>query len=288
MAALEPFDLEWMGGVAERAFRRVRPGAEAMPWGTLDVRGYPQLLVDRARVAWTEAAFNEYCTAAAFSELLSALLCAKAPVDLVGMASSYVADELFHVELTSRVAMELGGGAPYQVDFRRLTLPIDPDLSPIERANELVVRTCCVGEAFSVPMLATAMQSAAHPLTRAVLEQIVKDEAPHGRFGFLYLEWVQGQLHAAERERLARTALDMLRAFGPYWTRLRSRVADGRTSEGFEVEQVRALGFALSEDYAARARRAVREEIAEPLARFGVVLPEEELAELLRAGELGV
>lgn len=287
MAELEPFDLEWMGGVAERAFRKVRPDVESMPWGTLDVRGYPALLVDRARVAWTEAAYNEYCTAAAFCELLSALLSVRAPIDLVGMGSDFVADEVLHVELTSRVAMELGGGAPYRVDFQRLTLPMDPGLSPLQRANELVVRTCCVGEAFSVPMLATAMQSAAHPLTRAVLERIVKDEAPHGRFGFLYLEWAEDQLDAAERERLGRVALEMLRLFGPYWTRLRSRVEDGRTSEGFAVEQVRSLGFALSEDYARRARRTVREEIVAPLARFGIVLPPDELEQLLADGELG-
>src|SRR5690606_8411234 len=109
-----------------------------------------------------------------------------------------------------------------------------------ERASELVVRTCCVGEAFSVPMLATAMQSAAHPLTRAVLERIVKDEAPHGRFGFLYLEWLADELDGAERDRLAGVALAMLRAFGPYWTRLTSRVHEGKTSEGFEVAHVRS------------------------------------------------
>jgi hypothetical protein len=288
VSELEPFDLEWMGGVAERAFRKVRPDVDEMPWGTLDVAGYPPLLVDRARVAWTEAAYNEYCTAAAFSELLGALLSAKAPIDLIGMASDFVADELLHVELTSRVAMELGGGAPYRIDFRKLTLPIDPSLEPLQRANELVVRTCCVGEAFSVPMLATAMQSASHPLTRAVLERIVKDEAPHGRFGFLYLEWAADQLDRAERERLAGVALRMLRLFGPFWTRIKSRVADGKTTEGFDVAHVRSLGFALSEDYAKRARRTVREEVVEPLAAFGIVMPEEEVGALLRAGELGL
>src|SRR5690606_1682875 len=105
----ERFDLEWLGGVSERHFRKVRPGVDELPWGTLDAARYPAELVDRARVSWTEAAFNEYCTAAAFGEMLSALLSAKAPVDLIGMASDFVADEILHVELTSRIAMELGG-----------------------------------------------------------------------------------------------------------------------------------------------------------------------------------
>ena len=269
----EPFDLEWMGGVAERSFRRVRPGVEEMPWGTLDTSSMPPLLIDRARVAWTEAAYNEYCTAAAFAELLGALLAAKAPLDLIGMASDFVADEILHVELTSRVAMELGGGAPYEVDFTHLTLEETAGLDPLARANELVVRTCCVGEAFSVPMLATAMKSADHPLTRAVLERIVQDEAPHGRFGWLYLEWADDMMDAAERARLAVVAADTLRLFAPFWTRLSSTVKEGVTSEGFRVADVRALGFALSEEYVERARRAVRDEVLAPLARFGITVP---------------
>src|SRR5688572_10240564 len=113
----EPFDLEWLGGVAERHFRIVRPGVEEMPWGTFDLSRYPPQLLDRARISWTEAAYNEYCTASAFAEMLGALLAARAPVDLIGMASDFMADEILHVELTSRLAMELGGGAPYVIDF---------------------------------------------------------------------------------------------------------------------------------------------------------------------------
>ena len=156
------FELEWMGGPAERHFRKIRPDVESMPWGTLDVRELPPLLVERARVSWTEACYNEYCTAAAFADLLGALLSARAPIDIIGMASDFVADEVLHVELTSRIAMELGGGAhltsvdsrPPHVRRRR------PGLDPIQRANELVVKTCCVGEAFSVPMLAGCLRSA--------------------------------------------------------------------------------------------------------------------------------
>lgn len=282
----EPFDLEWMGGVPERAFRKLRGGVDELPWGTLDVSDMPPLLVDRARVAWTEAAFNEYCTAAAFGELLGALLAAKAPVDLIGTCSDFVADEILHVELTSRVAMELGGGAPYEVDFSRLTLEETPDLDPMQRANELVVRTCCVGEAFSIPMLATAMRSASHPLTRSVLTRIVKDEAPHGRFGSLYLEWAQDLLDEDERERLAQVAFDTLKLFAPFWSKMTSRVVDGVTSEGFRVEHVRSVGFATSEEYVARARQAVREEIAAPLARYGIRLDPAALEALLSDGAL--
>lgn len=278
----EPFDLEWLGGVTERHFRKVRPGIDEMPWGTLDPRRYPAALVDRARISWTEAAYNEYCTAAAFAALLEALLQAKAPIDLVGMASDFVADEVLHVELTSRIAMELGGGAPYAIDFERLRRVPPEGLSAFQRASELVVHVCCVGEAFSLPMLASAYASATHPLTRAVLQRIVADEAPHGRLGWAYLEWAADRLDAVERARLAEVALETIAELAPLWQRLQSRVVDGVTTEGYLVEHVRELGWTESSAYGARARKAIQEEVAVPLARFGIELPSARLDALLR------
>jgi len=277
----EPFDLEWMGGVAEKHFRKVRPGVDELPWGTLDVARYPIELVDRARVSWTEAAYNEYCTAVAFTEMFGALLAAKAPIDLIGMASDFLADEMLHVELTSRIAMELGGGAPYEVDFDGLAIKPSPALSPLQRANELVVHVCCVGEAFSLPMLASAYSSALHPLTKQVLHRIVQDEAQHGRFGFLYLDWASDQLDAAERTRLGHIAVDTIAVFAPLWQRLTSRVHDGVTTEGYLLEHVRELGWTESSLYATRARRAIEEEVVAPLASYGIELPAARLAPLL-------
>lgn len=269
---VERFDLEWMGGVAERHFRKVRPGVDEMPWGTLDPSRYPAKLVERARESWTGAAFQEYCTAAAFAELLSALLAARAPIDLVGMASDFVADELLHVELTSRIAMELGGGVPMETDFDALGIMPDRALSPVQRANEIVVRACCVGEAFSLPMLALTHASASHPLTKAVLHRIVQDEAPHGRFGWLYLDWASDSLDDAERVRLAGIAKEALDALAPLWQRLASRAEGGVTTEGYAVSDVNDLGWAEASAYAARARESVQREIVAPLARHGIVV----------------
>lgn len=277
----EPFDLEWLGGVAEHHFRKVRPGVDEMPWGTLDPSRYPPELVDRARISWTEAAYNEYCTASAFADLLGAMLAAKAPLDLVGMASDFVADEVLHVELTSRIAMELGGGAPYVVDFENLHRRPAPHLTPLQRASELVVHVCCVGEAFSLPMLASAFGSATHPLTRAVLQRIVHDEAPHGRLGGLYLDWASDRLDDAERARLAGVAIDTVAVLAPLWQRLQSRVEDGVTSEGYRLEHVRELGWTESSLYKERAKRAIEDDVLAPLARFGIRPDRAKIAALL-------
>jgi len=271
------FELEWLGGAAERRFRKRRPGVDDLPWDALDPRDHPPHLVERARAAWTESTFNEYCTAAAFAELLSAMLAAGAPIDLVGMAGDFVADEMAHVELNARMAMTLGGAAPALVDFDRLTARIDPALSPFARASELVIRTCCVGESLSVPLLSGTMRAANHPLTRAVLERIVCDEAPHARLGWLWLEWASERLDDHERTRLADVALDALRGFTSCWSHSASPPIDAET-----LAHVNALGWMEAGAYTTAAKRAVREEIASPLARFGVVVDARALDDLLR------
>ena len=276
-----PFEPEWFGERPEHYFRKLRPGIEAFPWGTLDPNDFEPRLLKRAQLSWTEAAFNEYCTAIAFTQLVQALLEVNAPVDLIGMASDFLADEMLHVEMTARLANELGGAANYQVDFTQLRLPIDDQLSPLQKANELVVRLCCVGEAFSLPMLAGCMKSSTHPLIKRVFEQIVKDEALHGRLGFLYLEWVDEFLDDKERARLGYCAGDTLLQLSQLWRNLKSRVVGDRTSEGYKVEDIHKLGWMVSSDYRQVAENSVRKEVVKPLSEFAIHIPSEMLEQIL-------
>src|ERR1700733_2601836 len=116
-----PFELEWMGGAAEHHFRKARPAVEALPWGTLDLSKYAPAAIERARMNWTEVAINEYRAVASFTDVLRALVDVKAPLDLLGMTSDFLADECSHVELASRLAMELGGAVERMVDFEAFT-----------------------------------------------------------------------------------------------------------------------------------------------------------------------
>src|SRR5690349_6029231 len=87
-----------------------------MPWGTLDLTRFsPQELLP-ARAAWTAAAFQEHRTGIACAVTLRALLEARAPLDLIALAARFPLDELAHVELCARMAMELGGGTEILYD----------------------------------------------------------------------------------------------------------------------------------------------------------------------------
>ncbi len=120
------FELPWMGGAATHFYRRARPAADALPWGTLDPSRYAPDLLEFVRRAWTEVSLNEYRAVASFAELVRCMAEAMAPLDLLGMASDFIADQVLHCELAARVAMDLGGAAPLHVDTKRFAIKADP------------------------------------------------------------------------------------------------------------------------------------------------------------------
>ncbi|HEX7668312.1 MAG TPA: ferritin-like domain-containing protein, partial [Polyangiaceae bacterium] len=184
----ELFTLEWLGGVAEHHFRKARP-EDDLPWGSLDASHYSASLLAAAREVWTGVAMSEYAAICAFSEVVGALAAARAPLDLIGMTSDFLADEVHHVELASRLLMRLGGAAPKPFDAARLTPTTAPGLTPLQRASELVVRVGCIAETFASETAVPMMRETTHPLVRAVYQTILRDEARHCRFGSLYFEW---------------------------------------------------------------------------------------------------
>ncbi len=268
------FELEWLGGATEHFFRRARPDAERVPWGTLDPSRYAPDLLAAVRTSWTEVSMNEYRAVASFAEVVRVLAEAMAPLDMIGMASDFLADEVLHTELAARVAMELGGAAPMQVDMDRFALRADPRLSPARRANEVMLRVCCVGEAFAFGVGTPSLKLPTHPLIRAVNEIIMADEARHKRLGELWLDWAGPEWDDAERERLSRVLERALEGFRTFWSGTPGEVKDGVTPRGFRVEHLHELGW-LESARATPLAREVAEGLLVPLEKHGVRVSEE-------------
>ncbi len=269
-----------MGGVAEHHFRRARPGVEEMPWGTLDPSKYSPEAVEFARGAWTEVAINEYRAVASFTEVLRALVDVKAPLDLLGMTSDFLADECSHVELASRMAMELGGGALRMVDLDRFASR-PRGLTASQRANELVLRVGCIAEAFSGGTATESYEATTHALPRAVYEQILRDEARHRRLGALYFEWALTGIDEAELRRLSQVLLASLQTLSPFW---KSRTARDsvfkRNGVTVPVDDLHALGWLGPVRFAPLAREVVVRDILDPLETIGIALSRDERVEL--------
>jgi len=252
------FEIEWCGGAAEKHYRKLRPFGAELPWGTLDLAKYAPEVVERARVAWTSVAISEYRAAVALADVQSAMLVANAPLDLVGMAGDFVADETLHVELAARLAMELGGGAPIAVDRESMKNARREGQTARQHCNELVMRVGCVAETLSGAVAVETLGVVEHPLVRAIVERIARDESRHTRLGFLYLEWAARAMDDAERERLGRVAADAIRRVSPVWRRASSGAPE--------------LGWLQSEAFRERALRTIREDIVAPLESLGIVV----------------
>jgi hypothetical protein len=259
------FELEMFGAGMERRYRTMRPEVEKMPWGTLQTADVPQADLIAARKAWTGAAFQEYRTGIACAATLRALIECAAPVDLIAVASKFPLDEMVHVELCARMAMEIGGGTEITHDPDELVVDADPKLSPLMRAADLVVRNFCVGEAISIPLLRGTWKASQHPLPRAVLGRIVRDEASHGTFGFAFLDWADDRLTKEDKAYLAHQADRVIRAIQSQWESIR-----GRPSR--PVRQGDALAWMESEAYLALADKSMRERVVRPLHERGVMV----------------
>ena len=258
----ELFELAMLGGSVERRYRTMRPEVEAMPWGTLDPARYPTPLVDAARRSWTLAAYQEHRTGAACAATLEALIKARAPVDLIAIATRFPLDELAHVEMCARLAMELGGGATLYHDPSLVPHP-DPALPPLVAAAELVVRVFCVGEAISIPLLRGTARASTHPLVKQVMNRIVKDEAAHGRYGWLFFDWAAELLSDEEKRYVAGCARDEIGKLERMWSALQPQPES--------AADVHALGWMESQAYLDLARRTVETDVKAPLAARGLL-----------------
>jgi hypothetical protein len=272
-----PFEIEWMGGAAEHHFRKARPAVEDLPWGTIVPSEYSPSAVEYARGAWTEVAINEYRAVASFCEVLRALVDIKAPLDLLGMTSDFLADECSHVELASRMAMELGGAAPRSVDLDHFAMR-PAGLTPFQRANELVLRVSCVSEAFSGGTANVSLEATSHPLPRAVYETILRDEAHHRRLGGLYFEWALSRIDENELRRLGQTLLSALNGLAPFW---KSQKSKAEAAPSLREDDLSALGWLSPARFAPVALEVAVRDILDPLATIGITMSAENRSALL-------
>lgn len=206
MQSTELFELDVVGGAIEQKFRRLRPHADKMPWGTVDRSQFSEAELLAARRGWMDLAVQEYGAAASQSDTTRLLVRARVPLDLSAMIASFPLDELAHTELCTRMAEELGGATP--IVYPTTTIfpePTQGEGSLLAQAARAVAWEYCVGETLSHGLLAFHHRNAQHPLLRSVWGRLAKDEAAHARFGWLFMEWAGPKMDRAERNTVTAT-----------------------------------------------------------------------------------
>lgn len=256
------FTLEAMGGLWSKRLDKRRAGMDDIDWRDIAREATPELVL-AAREVWTRSAFSEYASGAAFADIASRLTAAHAPIDLIAAAGDFVGDEMFHAELASRVAMSLGGALPLEVDFQKLVRPPEGE-GALLRAAEAIVRSCCVGESLTVPLLKQSRRTAGSRTIEAVISRILRDEAQHAELGWWFLDWAD--LTDAERAHLGRVAGRTVGSFTALFGR------ECAASEG--------LGALPCASFDGTFLDAVERDVVGPLAERGIHVPEHDLADL--------
>jgi hypothetical protein len=248
------FELAMIGGPWGRRLAPRRAWIDELPWN----EPLPQDAAG-ARLVWTRTAFSEYASAAAFAEIAAALLAAGAPIDLVAAAGDFVVDEIVHTEVAARLAAALGGAVALDVDLTRLVRPPTPVAArdPLLAAAELLVRTSCVGEALTVPILKLSRSLGGSQLIGAALTAIVGDESSHAQLGWWFLDWAEPRLDGAARRHLGEVASAAIRGFAPLLQ------GDCRHS---------GLGAVACDRYDGAFTAALSRAVVRPLAKRGIAV----------------
>ena len=254
---MRAFQLTELGGPWSRRLDRRRRGFDLARPDEI-ARDLCEADRERGRWVWTQSAVSELASAAAFAEIASALVAAGAPIDLVAAAGEFVADEVVHAEISGSLAMAFGGAAPLDVDLQRLVRP-PASVAPLMRAAELLVRTSCIGEALTLPLLKTAARATDNPALAEILANIARDEGPHAELGWWFLDWADDQLDDAARARLSAVATHAVSSFAPLFA---------TTCAG----SARGVGVLDCATYDAAFARALSERVAAPLAERGIAL----------------
>jgi hypothetical protein len=130
----------------------------------------------------------------------------------------------------------------------------------------MIARFFCVGEAVSIPLLRATWHAARHPLPRAVLGRIVKDEAAHGVFGFMFLDWALESLTEADRRHIGAAADRGIMAVRALWHDIEMR----RRQPGYDESMGDALGWLHSDAYLELATRSLENQVRKPLRERGI------------------
>jgi hypothetical protein len=174
-------------------------GLRAADFEAFDRSAYPEAVLDIGRRAWSMRALDEYRSLAAFTELLAALSQLGVAVDLLGVGARVVRDEDRHVALCGRMVEALGGTAVLEGEPAWVR---GAEGGPRTFALSVIVGSLCIGETFSMRVLAAMRAHTIDPLAKRLVDQFAADESVHSRYGWACLEVLTPHLSEREKARI--------------------------------------------------------------------------------------
>ena len=130
------------------------------------------------------------------------------PAEETYRVADMVRQELDHARLCAKVLVAIG--AEPVADLPELAdVPSHEDAtSPLEAVLRNVISIGCCSETVAVALVATERELAGPPALRRVLDQILRDEIKHSRFGWRLVSRIAPSLSSRERASLGEYLVD--------------------------------------------------------------------------------
>ncbi len=215
----------------------------------------------RVAESWNHRSKQEHLAVGGFSRIAHQLAeegCEPVVLSLVTRAAN---DEVRHAEICARMWSALRGQPFVVARYRGTpTMPAYEALPPAMRVLLHVVETCCVSETVTGVAFTEMLSRTTHPVARAVVQSLLRDELDHGRVGWAY---VAERARAGSLQGLA-DALPgaVLRAMNP-------GMKPAETS-GDDEPSLERWGYLGPQAVAAIYRSTVREVVLPGFEHFGV------------------
>ena len=162
----------------------LRRHARRDPMPAFDVRGVLAADLDAARTNWKARMVSEHASARVFGTLVGGMMRAGLPADETYRVADMVRQELDHARLCARVLLALGVEPLAELPVLDVVPEHEDASSPLEAVLRNVISIGCCSETVAVALVATEREQAGPLALRRVLDQILRDEIKHSRFGW--------------------------------------------------------------------------------------------------------
>jgi hypothetical protein len=235
-----------------------------IPWSKFRRGKYPAPALALAGKAQTMLAQGEYEAVDLFSRIAGGLAINGAPIDLVAAATRVATDEIRHADYAFRFASLLRASDDVVIDVRskraeeRWGRKLD-----LETLDRMMIEIPAIGEGLACALLAASRERASDVVARPLYDSILADEVHHTRLGWYYLAWRAPQWSAADKQRAADRAGEVI-------VEVEKRFWWGRDAPAGSRKAARALGVLESEGQRDVIRHIMEDEIVPALDQLGL------------------
>jgi hypothetical protein len=230
-------------------------------------------LLERARLEWAHRALTEFRSVQIMTRYLEELLGAGEPLDVYAGALEMIHEELRHAELCAAVCEALGGTPRYPLPGQHRETAAFLDSPHRDRALVTALTMLAINETLSVGYITDLAERCTQPAIRAVLREIIADEATHDVYGWSYIRRAVPLVSPRLRQEIPAVIRATIAPHDAIAERVLEQVpAERRTLEAWpDVEEIE-LGL-FSPPRQALVYRRARERVLLPALRALELIP---------------